>query len=445
MSPRTIGIASVLLALWATPALAQSNPPSTPQATPHRMSVDDCIAAAIAHNPDIMTSNAEVEEAEASRKGARGGFGPKLRVDGYAQQWDRAFSFAGFGVVRDPFTWNATVTLTQPVTGLFAIYDNYKLKDIGVDVATMRREATQRDIAFRVTEAYYRVLQSMRLSEVAAASVDQLNAQLKEAKSFYANGVVSQSDVLRADVAVANAKQRVIQLRGQISIAQAQLATLMGMPADTMIEAQAVSGEPPPRDAMTVEEAERKAVAGRVELTELDRRIEQAGKAVSLARAKLIPQVNVVGAYIHNEGSLFAQLNAGYVGAVASWDVWDWGTNYSTIGEAKARVHQVMAARAKIDETVRLDARQAYVNVATTADGLDVAKTTVASAEENFRLVTKRYEANAATAFDVVDAESLLTQSRGQLQTSLYDYMIARAALARATGGALTKRTDAAH
>ena len=428
MSPRTIGIASVLLALWATPAFAQS--------APQRMSVDDCIATALQHNPDILTGNAEVEEAEATRRGAAGMFGPKLRVDAYAQQWDRPFAFPGFGTVRDPFTWNATVTLTQPITGLFAIYDNYKLKDIGVDVAAMRREASKRDIAFRVTEAYYRVLQTMRLSEVAVASVDQLNGQLKEAKSFYANGVVGQNDVLRADVAVANARQRVIQLRGQISIARAQLASLMGLPADAVIEPQALIGEPPPRDAMTIEDAEKRAVAGRVELAELDRRIEQAGKGVSLAKARLVPQVNVVGSYIHNEGSFFAQMNAGYVGATASWDVWDWGTNYSTIGEAKARVRQVMAARAKIDETVRLDARQAYVNVATAAEGLDVAKTAVASAEENFRLVTKRYEANAATSFDVVDAESLLTQARGQLQTSLYDYMIARAALARATGGA---------
>ena len=35
----------------------------------------------------------------------------------------------------------------------------------------------------------------------------------------------------------------------------------------------------------------------------------------------------------------------------------------------------------------------------------------------------------------VVDAESLLTQARGQMQTSLYDYLIARAALQRSTGG----------
>jgi len=352
------------------------------------------------------------------------------------QQWDRPFAFAGFGTVRDPFTWNASVSLIQPLTGLFAIYENYKLQDLGVDVATVKREAEKRDIAFHVTESYYRLLQAMRLSEVAVASVDELESQLKQAKTFYANGVVGQNDVLRADVAVANAKQRVIQMRGQIAIARGELATLLGMPPDAPIEPVALppNAEPPPRDTMTIEEAERRAVAGRVEIRELDARIEQASKGAKIAAAKLIPQITAQASYIHTEGSLFAQKNAAYVGATLSWDVWDWGTTTSGISEARARTRAAQAARKKLDESVRLDARQAYVNVATAAEGLGVAKSGLASAEENFRLVTKRYEANAATSFDVVEAEQQLTQARGQLQTSLYDYLIARAALARAAG-----------
>ncbi len=63
-----------------------------------------------------------------------------------------------------------------------------------------------------------------------------------------------------------------------------------------------------------------------------------------------------------------------------------------------------------------------------------VAKASVALAEENFRLVQRRYDASAATSFDVVDAEGLLTQARGQMQTALYDFFITRAALRTAEG-----------
>jgi outer membrane protein len=208
----------------------------------------------------------------------------------------------------------------------------------------------------------------------------------------------------------------------------------MGMPAGTSIEPRPLSGELPPRSTLTLDEVGRRAVAGRVELREVEAQIRQADKAVNGARARLLPDINVVGNYAHNGGSEFVQVDAFYVGATASWDVWDWGTTTSGIGAAKARLGQVIAARTKIDETVRLEARQAFADVETTADGVEVAKTALASAEENYRLVTRRYEAAAATAFDVIDAEALLTQARGQTQTSLYDYLIACAALDRAMG-----------
>jgi len=432
---RGLPAAIAAVALWGSPASAAGP-------AQRSMSLDECVALALQQNPDVRTKDAEVAQAEAVKGGAAGRFGPRLHVDASFQQWNGPFDIAvslGTGApanfpVRSAFTYLASVSLIQPLSGLWPIYENYKLRDLGIDVATVHRQATRRDVAFQVTEAYLRTVETARLSEVAAASVDQLNAQLKESQSLYANGVVSQTDVLRAQVAVANARQRVIQLRGQQTIARANLAAAMGMPAGTAIEPQPLSGDPPPPAVMTIDEAEQRAIAGRVELRAIDKQLEQADKEVHGAQARLLPDINIVGNYSHNGGSEFVQPDAAYVGATASWDVWDWGTTLNGIGEAKARTAQVLAARTKVDQTVRLDVRQAYVDVETTADGMDVAKTAVAAAEENYRLITKRYEAASATAFDLIDAEALLTQARGQMQTSLYDYMIAGAALDRAMG-----------
>ncbi|HTB75599.1 MAG TPA: TolC family protein, partial [Polyangiaceae bacterium] len=100
-------------------------------------------------------------------------------------------------------------------------------------------------------------------------------------------------------------------------------------------------------------------------------------------------------------------------------------------------LHQAILARKKLEDEVRLEARQAFVNAQSSRQALEVARTAVSQAEENFRIVTKKFENNAATSFDVVDAEALLTQSRGQVEQALYDYLIASAALQKATGAAL--------
>jgi outer membrane protein len=405
---------------------------------PHlaRMTVDQCVAAALARNVDVLTVADDVKIAESERAGTRGAFGPKVHLDASYQHWNEPYVFDNFPI-HSTDVWNVTASVTQPITPLFAIYDAYKVRDLGVDIAAVRQEALRRETASRVVESYYRLLQAERLGEVAVASVDQLGAQLRLSNSFHANGIVSEDDVLRAQLAVASAEQRLIQARARVTIERSRLAVLMGMAPDSAIDAEALAGDhAPPRDAVSLEQAENTAVSQRVEMREVDRKIAQSTHDTRLAYLKLAPQVSAVGAYIHNEGSLFSQLNAAYVGGVASWDVWDWGTTTSGISEAKAKAHQAELARSKLNDQIRLEVRRAFVGVGTASEAMAVAKASMAAAEENFRLVKKRYEASAATSFDVVDAEGLLTQARGQMQTALYDFVIARAALRAAMGAA---------
>jgi outer membrane protein len=425
------------MVLVSSAASAQAPPaPSTMATRP--TSLAEAVSLALRENPDALNSASEVHGAEADRARVDGGFFPKLHVDANATQWNSPFTLAlGPGenfTVRNAFTWTASVSVIQPLTPLWGIYDQYKVQDLGVDVAEIQRGVTRREIAFRVVEAYYRLLENQRLADVARTSVTQLEAQQREAQSLFDNGVIGKNDLLRAALALASSRQREIQMRGAVLLARGQLATLMGQPPSTELEAEPFTGEPPEIDEPNVAAAEGRAAVQRLEVRALDARIEQADHSVAAAKKKLIPQVNAIGNFTHFDGSQFQQENAEYVGLFASWDVWDWGTKTSGISSARARLDQARIARKKLDDEVRLEARQAFVNAETAREGLGVARSAVSQAEENFRIVTKKFDAAAATSFDVVDAESLVTQARGQVETALYDLLIARAALARATG-----------
>jgi outer membrane protein TolC len=396
----------------------------------------ECVRIALSKNTDVRSADDDMSMAEASRASTRGRFGPRLQVDASATRYDSAYILMGLPV-HDAFTWSAMASLTQPITPLLAIYDEYKISELGVNVAAIRREAIRRDTAQRVVEGYYRLMSAERLSEVTSASVEQLQGQLRQASSFHSNGVVSQDDVLRAQLAVANAQQRAIQAKAQVALERSRLAMTMGLSPDTQLEPQPLPIDASPaRDALTLQRAEELGLSQRVEAREVDQRIAQSEREVDAAWLKLAPQINLVAAYVHNEGSAFSPPNSGYVGGAATWDVWDWGSTTSGIPRAKAHHHQALLGRAKIRSQIDLEIRQAYVTVEATAEAMAVALASVAVAEENFRLVKKRYEASAATSFDVVDAEALLTQARAQRQTSLYDFLIARSSLRRAIGEA---------
>ena len=430
---RAGALAALAASVLLTPFAARAQPASEPQPALQPLSLTDCVTAALGRNLDVLIAADDTSIAEAQRSGARGQFGPQLHVDASFEYWNEPYVFGGFPI-HDRTVWNVTASATQPVTQLFAIYDAYKVRDLGVDIAAIRHETTRRETAFRVVERYYRLLQAKRLEEVAVASVDQLEGQLRQANAFHRGGTVSRDDVLRAELAVANARQRLIEARSRITLERASLAALIGLSPDSPVDAQPLTDELPTPQAVSLEQSEKVAELQRIELREVDKQIESMAHETRLAYLKLIPNVSLVGAYIHNEGSLFSQINAGYVGATASWDVWDWGTNASGVAQAKARAHRVQLARSKVDDRIRLEVQQAFIALNAASEAREVAKASVTLAEENFRLVQRRYEASAATSFDVVDAEGLLTRARGQMQTALYDFFIARAALRTAVG-----------
>jgi outer membrane protein len=428
---RAFGLAALAVTVMSTSVIVRAQ--VAPEPALRRFSLADCVTAALGRNVDVRSAADDTRIAEAQRSGARGQFGPKVHLDASLQYWNEPYAFDGFPI-HDRTVWNVTATATQPITTLFAIYDTYQVRDLGVDIAAVRHETVRRETAFRVVERYYRLLQAERLEEVSAASVDQLEAQLRQSNAFHKSGTVSLDDVLRAQLALANARQRVIQARSRVTLERASLAALIGLSPDSPIDAQPLADELPTPEAASLAQAEKAAEEQRVELREVDKQIASMAHETRLAFLKLVPNVSVVGAYIHNEGSLFSPVNAGYVGAAASWDVWDWGTTTSGISEAKARAHQAQLARSKVDDRIRLEVQQAFIAINSAREAMAVAKASVALAEENFRLVQRRYDTSAATSFDVVDAEELLTQARGQIQTALYDFFIARAALRTAVG-----------
>jgi outer membrane protein len=404
--------------------------------------IEQCVAIAIARNPDARSADYDVDAAESMRSGVRGELLPKLRAEGNLQEWNSPFDLP-FGTqtfrVREQFTWSTTLSVIQPLTGLLDTYQRYKVEDFGVDVARVRRDITRRDLGFRVAEAYLRLLEAKRLDDVAKTSVQQLEAQRKQAQSLFANGVVGKNDVLRAELALATAKQRAIQARGQVLLASGRLAVLMGMQPDAVIEQVPFTGDPPPADEGSLEIAQLRAVTQRMEVREVSQRIEREEAQVSAARWRLLPQVSAIGSYLHVEGSAFQLKDSAYVGLVGTWDIWDWGTTTSRIGVASARREQAKLAKAKLEDDVRLEARQAYVNLESAREAYSVAKTALEQAEENYRIVAKRFEQAAGTSFDVVDAESLLTTARAQVEDALYGYLVARLGLQRATGSMIPR------
>ena len=92
------------------------------------LNLSECIERALQHSPDVLAAQEEVKAAAATRYGALAGMGPRLSADVNVLRWNEPLK-AGFGatplVVRDPTTSAVGLTVTQPISGLWAGIETY--------------------------------------------------------------------------------------------------------------------------------------------------------------------------------------------------------------------------------------------------------------------------------------------------------------------------------
>jgi outer membrane protein TolC len=402
---------------------------------------------ALERNPDVVNANLESDASGWSRLSGLAAAGPRLRVEGGVQVWDKplqvtiAIPGAPAGTptptlsVRDQVTSSAQVTVVQPLISLWPILEGLHIKDLGVDIAHLKQAQARRDVAWQATESFYRLLQAQRLVEVSEASVGQVQAQVNKARAFEGQGLMGRNDVLRAELALASAKQRVLQIRGAQSLALARLRTLLRLGPDEPLAVTAPEAvAPADRPHFVLEQAQQAARAQRSELREIEARLGQAQSARRIAWAKMLPSLNALGSYQYTQGQALAQKDQFFMGVSAQWDVFEWGGTYFGTREAAVRERQAALGLERLRDAIDLDTQASFVSWGTAQEALGVAEQAVGMAEENYRIESRRYENAANTTFDVLDAEAQLTQARAQRENAWFDLLVAQAGMRRAMG-----------
>ncbi len=126
---------------------------------------------------------------------------------------------------------------------------------------------------------------------------------------------------------------------------------------------------------------------------------------------------------------------SGSPSSACQWNIFSGLDTKAQVSQARLRVEQFQEQHKDLSDQVRLDVQNAYLKVKETADRIRTTETAVTQAEENLRLNEERYKENVGTATDVIDADTLLTRTRVNYFTALYDHQMAKAELMWAIGG----------
>ena len=382
----------LLLCMAAAPGLSQT------------LTLDECRAAAEEHNRTLKNSRLDLDAALQTRREAFTTYFPQVSASGGVFQAQHGLVQADFAIPQMeslPLSLVkrgilGSVTAVQPLFAGLKIVSGNKLARLGEEVAQRQLAEIHRQVALSVKA-----------------------------------GHVTTNDLLRVELRRQEVASKRLKVENGLKVSKMLLAQHIGADWHTFDIAAAAFGEPEAPAAYYVPVDE--ALDRRAEYLLSEKNVEAQKYRKRMERGKRLPTVAVGAGYLYynvtdkdvDDGMVFAQVSI----PISDW----WGGAHAL---KKARIDEMQAENDRLEarEMLAVEIERTWSEVQEAHAQILLMQRSVASATENLRQNRNFYDAGTATLTDLLDAETLYTQSRNNLTSAYAAYHTSLAKYMRVTG-----------
>jgi outer membrane protein len=303
---------------------------------------------------------------------------------------------------------------------------------IGQDQADRQKEMVRQQIRFEVLRAYFGVLLAQQRKEVTEEAVKMAESDRRRIDDLFRSGRVVQSDLLSAEVQLAEFRQQQVQASGDLVTAHAYLNTVLGTPIQTI---QSVTGQLIDKQFSPAESDEliRQALQSRPDYARAGSAVRSSEEGVRGAKGNYLPRVDVFSSYGISGRDLASGSSDYAVGAGLTFNLFDFGRG-ARLDKARAAQSTAAAEQEHLANQIRLEVIQAYQDYVSARERMKVADRTVTQALEALRIVQDRYKEGLTTITEVLRTETAYLRTRLNLISARYDHYIGYARVLMATG-----------
>lgn len=396
----------------------------------------EAIQIALRQQPQLAVAVASTQAAAGRTRQAASALLPSLTLSS-----QRTRSGSEQTVLRAGTAASEMVTRTSNTASLSAqqlVFDFGRTRAQVAQVRNQQRSAdqalaqTRDDVINQVKQAYYLLLQNEHLVGVQQSNLEAQRAHLALAQARFQAGAAPRADVLRAETAVANAQFSLTSAQNQAELSRVNLDLAMGVDPTTPVRVQ--EAEEAPAAAADLGALVELALRRRPEARRARFSVQAAQDALQVARVGSWPAVVTDAAY-GLRGDAFPPSDRNWSWALSlQWPFFDAGRTGGRVQEAEANLRSVQASLRQTEQTVASEVAQALLNMQTAEQQQAAVQAEVASAQENLRVATGRYESGVGTYLEITDAQNALLTAQTNQVNVRYNLSAARAALGRALG-----------
>ena len=272
------------------------------------------------------------------------------------------------------------------------------------------------------------------------ARIDTAEAQVKTAHALYDQasdqinaGTSPDIDGLRTKVELQTRQQQLIQAKNNFAIQKLTVARVIGLAPGQEFEFTDKSPYQP-LENMTVDEALKRAYALRSDYQAAMTDVRAAEFSRKAAVAGYLPSLSFNADYGLAGSHPSTATSVADVRGTLSIPIFQGGSVHGDVMRADARLEQSRERLENLRAQIDSDVRAALLNLQSSEDQVNVARSNIDLAEETLTQSRDRFSAGVTDTVEVVQSQEAVSSAHEQYISSLYSYNYAKISLVRALG-----------
>ena len=422
------------------------------------MSLIDAVHRALDRNKSVEASVAAQKVAESRIAEARAGALPKVN---YSESWARSdnpvFVFSSLLTQHQFGEQNFQVgPLNRPdfidnfqsqVSADQTLYDAGQTKhavrsaELTKDLTREEGRRTQMEVIASVIRSYCDTLLGAEQLNATSQAMRSAQADLERAQAVRSAGMSTDVDVLSIRVHLASVREQQIRRAADLDVARAALNDALGLPLDTA-HTLSTALTPLKLPEGLLADYEKNALSERPEARQVKLATSLAENRAATARSSLLPQVGFHAAFEADRQRFYDRGGANWLVSIGlRWNLFNGFSDKARIQESKFALRQSEAEQEHAGSAIRLQVRRAYADLRAARQRIEVAKASVAEAEESLRITQNRYESGMSNVTEILRTETAVLEARTRHLIAMHDQRIA-AAMLELAAGTLTVDSD---
>ncbi len=409
-----------------------------------KVTISDAIRMALSDSYQIIDAQKTKEIYESKLSEANSYFYPSLSLDG---SYSRALKKAQFVMGNNKIEVGQNNTFTAGLNASYVLWAGGQVRNsaraakVGAQTGLFQLRHVQDLVTQQVVRFCYDIIYASALIRVQEEYLDIAKQHLEEAQAKYKQGLVSNLDVLTQKVRVENIQPLVLQAKKNFELGNLYLRQILNRDPEDNIYLTWTPQDLELPQTPSLEELYTVAMEKRPELKLAQLSVEAAGYNVKIAKSGHMPILALNANYTYNgiTDNGFPQHRADYywsssAGATLSIPLFEGGRVSSQVAQKELAYEQAEAAYQNKVKNVRIQVKEAWLNLDEARSRIEATKGVVEQARENLNAQMKRYRAGLTSQLEVNDAISNVNDSDLQYVQAVYDGAIALSDLKFAVG-----------